>query len=279
MKKNFTFNDSWINALYIRYDLSKLHKYGELYFFEKENIMKCQHFFEFYIEKEILSQLKPQLEKNKKIIFNYLDNMLAIDNIEDWCRENGYKFEIIDKWSAPILFLECSFDEYIKKKSSKQIKKNYNFFQNNKKNYIIKNSDQDDIVELWRDVLIIDNNSWKKSEYSDMKNLDREDLQYFLKVINDRKNVNLSVLYDNVMEPVAYSLMFKNYDMWYQVKWGASTKGRKNFCGFIILFSHIEYLYGISKFLKLDFWGRKSRVYDQLKNKEKLRCHIMVSKE
>lgn len=278
MNNNFTFSDLWINALYIRYDINKLKKYDNIYFYENDNLLKCQHFFYYDLSEDILNCLKFELN-SKKIKFSYIDNEQMINKLKLLCKENGFKFELEDTWEAPILELNESLNNYINKIKSSQIKKNYKYYLIHKENFILKKSNNKNIINLWKDVLKIDNNSWKKNEKSDMKNLDREDLQYLPFLINNEENTSLFVLYDKNNNPISYSLMFKINDEWYQSKWGASNDGRKFKAGFIILFSHIEYLYNLKKYLQLDFWGRRNKTYDNLKNGHKIRSNILISKE
>ena len=68
---------------------------------------------------------------------------------------------------------------------------------------------------LWNYVLQIDYNSWKKDEHSDMKSLDREDLQYLPFFLIDKEHSNLIVVCDEKNNPLAYSLMFRSGDCWY----------------------------------------------------------------
>ena len=112
-----------------------------------------------------------------------------------------------------------------------------------------------------------------------MKSLNREDLQYFPFLLLDKENSNLVVIYDKKDTPLAYSLMFKNNDMWYAVKWGASFQGRKEYAGFYALFNHLEYIYSKDKTIRLDFWGRRNKTYDSLKNDSVNRNHIKIYKE
>ena len=275
MNNNFTFSKKWIDSIYYRYDINRIIKNDNFYFYNSENgILKCQNYFDFNLNNELLDKLS----NCKKIKFSYLDNENTLNIIKEWCKKNKYKFDIEDKWEAPVLKLDISLEEYIKNSNSKQLKRNYMLYKNNIKEYEIKISNNLNIVELWKDVLLIDNDSWKKDELSDMKSLDREDLQYFPYMINNQDNVSLLVLYKDSI-PLAYSLMFKAKDEWFQAKWGTSNEGRLEYCGFKVLFSHIEYLYKNDQFLLLDFWGRINDTYDRLRNNFKYRYHILISKE
>lgn len=274
MKDNFTFSDNWINSIYYRYDINKIEKNDILYFYNYNGLLKCQNYFDYNINNNILNGLL----KYSDIKFSYFDNEKALKKLEEWCINNNYKLKIEDKWEAPILKLNTSLENYIKDSNSKQLKRNYNLYKNKVNRFEIKRSNNLNIVELWKDVLLIDNNSWKKRALSDMKSLDREDLQYFPYMINNQDNISLFVLYEDGI-PLSYSLMFKSKNEWYQAKWGSSDEGRKKYCGFIVLFNHIEYIYDLSPNIIFDFWGRRNETYDRLKNGFKRRYHILLSKE
>ena len=75
-------------------------------------------------------------------------------------------------------------------------------------------------MKLWDYVLKIDLDSWKKDEKSDMKSLNREDLQYLPFLLLKRDKSNLVVICDNDDNPLEYSLMFKDENnCWYAVKY------------------------------------------------------------
>ena len=277
---NFSTSDVWNNSIILRYPIDKIRKIGNLYFVENENILKCQHFFDFDIGTNVLDSLKVQVLNHKKIKFNYINDSELLKKLENWANANQFTYEIIDKWEAPLLFLDTDIKDYLKNNFHSQIRKNYKNYIRNKNNYKFYNSSIDDVIHLWNYVLDIDFHSWKKEENSDMKSLDREDLQYFPFLLTNNKNSNLVVVCDLNDNPLAYSLMFKNDNgCWYAVKWGASTIGRKNYIGFFSLFNHLEYLYEKENHIFLDFWGRRSFVYDSLKNESIVRNHIVIYKK
>lgn len=276
IKKTFSMSEIWINSLYLRYPYNRIKKIGDLYFYEENDILKCQHFFN--IKKCDFELLKKEIKNNKKIRFSYLNESNFINDLKVWTQKNNFVFEIIDSWNAPLLKINSNICNYLENNKSSQIKRNYKKYLRNKNNYLFKNSKDFNILELWKAVLNIDFNSWKKEEISDMKSLNREDLQYLPFLLENKKNSNLVVVYENNI-PLAYSLMFKDYTGWYAVKWGASYKGRKKIAGFYALFNHLEYLYNTDKKINLDFWGRRNNTYDLLKNKSILRYHILIYKK
>lgn len=274
---NFSTSSLWINSLALRYPLDKIQKIGRLYFYLENNLLKCQHFFSFDINDGELDELKKQISLHRKIRFNYLDDSSLLLKLQKWACENHFVYEVIDSWETPKLYLNDSISAYLKNNSNSQIKRNYQYYLKNKGQYHFYNSDDTDALKLWNYVLDIDFKSWKYQEHSDMKSLDREDLQYLPYLLINKKNSSLIVMCDKNDVALAYSLMFKSEnDLWYAVKWGASTLGRKNYAGILCLFQHLEYLEQKDGYINLDFWGRRSQVYDYLKNGSIIRQHILI---
>lgn len=276
---NFSKSEIWNNSLFIRYPIEKIFKLGNLYYFLDGDTLICQSFFNLGLEKKDLDEIKKVIFESKKVRFSYIDDVKDLKALNKLSKDNNFVYEVIDSWEAPRLFLDQNPSSYLENYCGLQIKKNYKKYLNVKKEYKIINSENNDVLKLWSDVLKIDTNSWKKLESSDMKSLNREDLQYFPFLLLDKENSNLVVIYDKKDTPLAYSLMFKNNDMWYAVKWGASFQGRKEYAGFYALFNHLEYIYSKDKTIRLDFWGRRNKTYDSLKNDSVNRNHIKIYKE
>ena len=278
MKMNFSISEDWNNSLILRYSPDKIVKIGKLLLAKSNNIYKCQNFFDFDINDFEFKELMKLINKNYKIRFSYLNDSM-IKKIIELDKDNCCQISYIDSWEAPILLLNDLPYNYFSKSQHSQIRRNYKEYKNNCHKYIFHNSCSKDILPLWNLVLNIDFNSWKKDENSDMKSLDREDLQYLPYMLKNKEKVSLVVVCDFQEQPMAYSLMFKGKDdYWYAVKWGASNIGRKSYIGFYALFNHIEYLYELNGNLKLDFWGRRNLTYDKLKNKSLIRNHILLCK-
>lgn len=276
---NFTKSEIWNNSIILRYPLNEIKKIDSLIFHEENNILKCQHFFDFDISLREYKKMSDEINDSKKIRFNYLDSSALFKHLKKWAINNNYTYQIIDKWKAPRLILKTDVKEYLEKNIHSQIKRNYKKYQKSKNNYIFYNSSSEDTLKLWNYVLEIDNNSWKKQEKSDMKSLNREDLQY-LPFLLSSNNSSLIVVCDSQNNPLAYSLMFKNNNnYWYAVKWGASNIARKNYVGIFCLFYHLEYLYYLNQSLEIDFWGRRNNIYDSLKNDSIDRMHVLIYKE
>mgnify|MGYP003234931124 FL=1 len=224
--------------------------------------------------------MQKEIKNNKKIRFNYINDSVLSNKLKEWAIKNNFEYQIIDEWEAPRLVLnEEDLKKYISICPHSQISKNYKLYCNKKEKLNFYNSVNCDSLMLWNYVLQIDYNSWKKDEHSDMKSLDREDLQYLPFFLIDKEHSNLIVVCDEKNNPLAYSLMFRSGDCWYAVKWGASNLGRKYYAGFYCLFYHLEYLYSLDNKLMIDFWGRRNKTYDELKNDYIIRKHIVVYKK
>ena len=241
---NFSNSNIWIDSLYIRYPINKIVNIGKLYFYNDNNLFICQNFFNPNMGELEIKQLIKRINEGNKVKFSYINNSEILDNLKKMSNDNKFIYEIIDSWEAPRLCLKNNLSNYLLNECGKQIKRDYKLYKKNKENYIFYNSINDDILKLWSYVLKIDFDSWKKEEKSDMKSLNREDLQYLPFLLLKKDNSNLVVVCDKNDNPLAYSLMFKgDNDYWYAVKWGSSYQGRKKYAGFIALFNHLEYIF------------------------------------
>lgn len=277
---NFSNSYIWNESLFIRYPINKIVKVGQLYFYNDNGCLICQNFFKPNIGKIEIEGLIKKINEGNKIKFSYINESQELDIIRQIAIDNRFTYEVIDSWEAPRLSLKTEISNYLLKECGNQIKRNYKMYKNNKENYNFYNSDNNDILKLWDYVLKIDLDSWKKDEKSDMKSLNREDLQYLPFLLLERDKSNLVVICDNDDNPLAYSLMFKDEkNCWYAVKWGASHLGRKKYAGFMVLFNHLEYITSLEKQINIDFWGRRNKTYDSLKNNYINRNHIIIYKK
>lgn len=275
---NFTLSPFWKSAVYDRFLKKDILEIGDLIFAKINGVFRCQHFFDFHINIQNYDEVKKYINKGIKFQFYYIDQNLY-ENIKVWCDENNVNLKVIDSWSAPKLKFLNNITNYLNNECGIQTKKNYKNYQKNKNNFVFLDSKSNNVCELWDDVLKIDECSWKYRENSNMKSLDREDLQYQKFLFNNHEDSFLNVIYkDNI--PLAYSLFFKNNltKQWYAVKWGASDLGRKYYAGFFCLYNHLEKLEKMEGIVDIDFWGRRNSTYDSLKNCENDRYHILVSK-
>lgn len=276
---NFTFSDMWLESIKTRYLPSRVVKIGNLFFANVNGIYRCQHFFDFNITKDEFNQLEYYINKGMKIRFSYIDKKL-FDKIKTWCDNEKIIITILDMWDAPKLNLSNEFiSEYLLNKCGKQTSRNYKKYKKHFFDYKYIDSKSSDVNILWNDTLYIDLHSWKAKEKSDMRSLDREDIQYELFLKQNQKDSLLNLIYYK-KTPLAYSLMFKDAkkNEWYAVKWGASNDGRKHYAGLFCLYNSLEKLEQIEGKVNLDFWGRRSSTYDLLKNHEDKRYHILLEK-
>lgn len=276
---NFSNSNIWNESLFIRYPINKIVKIGQLHFYSDNDYLICQNFFNPNIGEIEIEGLIKKLNEGNKVRFSYINDSKELDILRQLAIDNKFKYEIIDSWKAPRLSLQTELSNYLMNECGNQIKRNYKMYKNNKENYKFYNSNNNDILKLWNYVLKIDFDSWKKEKKSDMKSLNREDLQYFPFLLLERDKSNLVVICDNNNNPLAYSLMFKDDHYWYTVKWGASYLGRKKYAGFMVLFNHLEYITSLENQNNIDFWGRRNKTYDSLKNDSINRKHIIIYKK
>ncbi len=276
---NFTFSRYWKEAIYLRYPESDILKLNSLLFAKVGAEYRCHHFFKFHLDLQDYNEILNQINNGIKLRFNYVDESLY-NALKNWSEKEKKSLKIIDSWDSPKLKLNSSIEDHLLFNCGKQTTRNYKKYKKNSFNFQYLDSKNFSPEILWKDVLLIDVNSWKFRENSDMKSLNREDLQYQQFLINERENTFLNVLYqDNI--PLAYSLFFRNSvtKQWYAVKWGASDLGRKYYAGLFCLYNHLEKLEKIEQRIDLDFWGRRNATYDLLKNYSEKRYHILISKE
>lgn len=287
MDNNITTNKTWIESQKSRYDINKLIQYDNHLFYEDDNTLFSLISFNFEPSDLLMQFIEKKLYEYDSVSFKYLDvDEDAYKNLNMRFSNDKFLFCVQDMWSAPAMKinLDYSLDKYVKN-CDQNIRRNYMRAMNNKENSSFKAvvANEDNILKCWNDVLYIDFNSWKHDEYSDMKSLNREDLQYIFMLLNNNDLCSLYILYEH-NEPMAYSLMIRNGIglKWYAVKWGSSKKGRDNYSGVICLFQHLDYLIekqrneNVSDFIDIDFWGRHQRVYDALANYHIKRAHLAI---
>lgn len=271
---NFTASDVWKCSNKIRYDVKDVLELSNIDFLIRDKYIQCLQFFNVDFTESLLKLLKSTIVNNKDVKFKYIDlSDDDITQIRNWCDKYNVDFVVDDVWDAPKLSLNSSLEDYIKS-CCVRIKRDYTAYLNDKTiKYRIFDKDS---FEMWTSVLKIDKNSWKGDNKCDMKSLEREDLQYIFYLLNCEKNSSLIVAYIGE-KPLAYSLWFKaeNDDLWYAAKWGASSEGRKYCAGIKVLFEHINVM-NKNNYLHLDFWGRRSRFYDMLKNCDVKRYHFQL---
>lgn len=274
---NFTGNKDWRNSIYIRYDLDLIKSSDKLDFIKCKKTATAMQYFECQLADNDIKLIE-ELIKNNTLKFKYINKSSNFfKQIARWSEANNYKLIIEDEWDNPIIKIKKQkVSEYIKQKITNT---HYRKYLREIKNFTYTKSNKNNILDLWKDVLYIDFNSWKKQEESDMKNLDREDLQYIFYMLSKPSNTSLLVFYFDG-EPVAYSLYLKEEktDLWYAAKWGASNIGREKNAGINCFFKHLE-LETEQKDICIDTWSRRNFFYEKLAEDNIKRVHIKIKRK
>lgn len=289
---NFTYNDFWSLGVWLRYDCNNILQFPK----EKTSLIKLNDsdfiftsYFDVCLSSYFLTKLNDLINSNKKISFSYINiDTSDFTEFEIFLKENNIDIIYDDIWEAPIIQISknYSFQEFFlsrKRRLQITMKKIKKIVKNNNLSFDIKFSDSSNIFLLWKDMLYIDNNCWKKFEKSDMKSLEREDLQYLTFALMKSDSVSLSICYCNET-PVAFSFMFycEESDNWYAVKWGTSDLGRLYYSGIYLLINHIEFLFNKfksdNKNLNIDLWGRRSEIYNQISTGTRTRANFTLKR-
>lgn len=276
MKSNFTYSTCWKKSLILRYPVNDILSVNNICFVKKNNDYYFQHFFELPQNLNFVDIINKKTIEDAKFVFKYI-NKSNLVNLEKWCNLYNYEIEIIDEWKAPFLKVDKQIEDIFENSPHKQTKKNYRHYKKNKDKYEFTTSIKHNTLDLWNCVLKIDNDSWKKEENSDMKSLEREDLQYLPFMLNNPDKVSLVVMFED-KKPISYSLFFQENNLWYAVKWGSNNSGRNNYAGIICLFEHLNIIYNKNNNFIIDFWGRNNNVYDKLKNFDIERMHFSIKR-
>ena len=129
---NFSRSQIWNNSLALRYPIDKIKKIGNMYFFENDNILKCQHFFDFNITESELKELEYEINNQKLIRINYLNDSSLSNTLNLWAKKNNFSYQIIDEWKAPRLNLNDDIRKYLEENQHSQIRRNYKLYDKNK---------------------------------------------------------------------------------------------------------------------------------------------------
>ena len=205
MKSNFTNDKLYRDSLYFRFTTNKIKSSKNLDIVKYFGKNICFQYFDSAIDDEDISFLK-NINKSSNIQFRY-SNLYKVLNI-------NFIIDITDKWKAPILELKKNeVDNYVNSKSynfRRMIKKNDNYLKELK-------FKKGNTFDLWKNILYIDQNSWKSEEESDMFNLSYEHIT----LLSQIKNSDIEVAYKNGV-PVGYSLLIYYSGIYYAAKWGAT---------------------------------------------------------
>ncbi|RAY97133.1 hypothetical protein DP187_21780 [Enterobacter cloacae] len=219
-----------------------------------------------------------QLLRQQPIIFRYLNfNSRAYAFLRDFSERYELKLEEQDRWAAPLLLVPAGqhVREFLTERSSR-LKRS---LKKSDGEWLMKCSTTSDATVLWQDAITIDKSSWKAVCGSDMLSLNREDLQYLPGILAGDDNYHLAVVYHLDGTPASWSLMiFDGCSEWYAAKWGCTERGRKIGLGIACLVAHLEILSTSSASpLYVDFWGRRSEIYNQLAVDWRERVNLRIS--
>ncbi len=264
MINNFTSKKNYRDSLYLRF-LNKNIKSSDnldiIRYFDGNN---CFQYFDININENDISFLK-KINKTSNIKFRNINKDSNLIKV----LSKYFNIEITNEWNSPILEIKKDkFNDYVKSKSNdfkRLIKKN------DKLSKFLKFKHTNN-TELWKDILYIDQNSWKNKEGSDMFSLYNEHISCMSQI----KNSNIEVAYLN-NEPVGYSLLYYDNGIYYAAKWGATDKGRSYNAGIICLLNQIKRI-NKQKDIYVDLWGRNNKIYDRISTSSIKRVYFVIRK-
>ncbi|MEX0447260.1 AAA family ATPase [Xenorhabdus sp. SGI246] len=274
---NPTTSHLWRLGTALRYSEFRRFEHVDLVWQEGQQQWQSNTFFDFTFtaqeEKELLSFLKQQ-----PVLFKYLNEKSRVYScLRDLAQQHGLRCYAESKWSAPIVNIppKTRVADFLIQHSTRlkrSLKKAHSYHT------ITRYSTSAQTEQLWQDALYVDAKGWKIIQQSDMRSLNREDLQYLPGLLSKSNQYHLAVTYDDNDTPGAWSLMINNgAGQWYAAKWGCSYQGREKLMGINCLISHLETLYCPYTGLQLDLWGRENEFYDQLANEYIERLHLRIT--
>lgn len=271
---NFTSNELWRKILYFRYPFEKVFSSKNLDFVDRDDFIECKQNFNIKVEEEDLI-LIDELLKLKEVKFKYVNeefyNLLR-DNLS--LKNDIY---IDSEWENPLIKIEQKqLKQYIGSKKE-NIKRNYKKYLLEKNSNLFYDEENNDFYSLWKNILSIDQNSWKKNKETDMMNLEYEHLQYMFFCIKDIKYY-IDIICDTNKEPIGYSFMFEYNNVLYAAKWGATDKGRKKKAGIICFFRQLERLCN-NKNIVIDTWSRNNMFFEEISNDGTHRINLTMRKK
>ncbi|PHM48394.1 hypothetical protein [Xenorhabdus miraniensis] len=275
---NPTASHLWCLGTALRYTEFKRFKCVDLVWQESDpQQWQSNTFFDFTFtvqeEKELLVFLKQQ-----SVLFKYLNvKSRAYSYLYDLAQQHGLRCHETSKWMAPIVNIppKITVADFLIQHSTR-LKRSLKKARTH--HTVTRYSTSGHTEQLWQDALYVDAQSWKIIQQSDMRSLNREDLQYLPGLLSKSNLYHLAVTYDDNGTPGAWSLMINNgAGQWYATKWGCSHQGREMLMGINCLISHLEMLYCSYTGLQVDLWGRENEFYDQLATEYIERLHLRIA--
>ncbi|PHM70203.1 AAA family ATPase [Xenorhabdus kozodoii] len=274
---NPTTSHLWRLGTTLRYPKFRRFEQVDLVWQEDHQQWQSNTFFEFAFtaqeKEELLSFLTQQ-----PVLFKYVNaKSHAYSYLHDLAKQRGLRCHEESAWSAPIVNIPpktniADFLSHHSARVKRSLKKARAYHT------VTRYSAYGQTEQLWQDALHIDTQGWKSIQRSDMRSLNREDLQYLPGLLSNSHQYHLAVTYDDNGTPGAWSLMINNgAGQWYAAKWGCSDQGREKLMGINCLMSHLEMLYCPYTGLQLDLWGRENDFYDQLATTYLDRLHLRIT--
>ncbi|MDR0217462.1 MAG: ATP-binding protein [Enterobacteriaceae bacterium] len=274
---NPTASHWWHLGTALRYPELKCFEYVDLVWQESLQQWQSNTFFDFTFtaqeEKELLSFLKQQ-----PVLFKYLNaQSRACFHLHNLAQQHGLRCHEENRWPAPVINIpaKTTVADFLNQYSTR-LKRSIKKARTHRT--VTRYSTSGQIEQLWQDALYVDTKGWKILQQSDMRSLNREDLQYLPGLLSKSNHYHLAVTYDDNGTPGAWSLMINNgAGQWYAAKWGCSYQGREKLMGINCLIDHLDALYCPYAGLQVDLWGRENEFYDQLANEYIERLHLRVT--
>ena len=271
---NFTYDKLWRKIIYFRYPFEKIFSSKNLDFVDRDDFIECKQNFQIKANEEDLLLLDKLLEM-KEVKFKYVDvNFFKL--LEDKF-SHKYNIEIDSKWQNPIIKIEQNkLKQHIDYKNE-NIKRDYKKYLLVKESSLFYDEESLDFYDLWKNILSIDQNSWKKTEETDMMNLEYEHLQYMFFCLKDVKYY-IDIMCNSNKEPIGYSFMFEYDNVIYAAKWGATDEGRRNKAGIVCFFRQLERL---SKNINvvIDTWSRNNIFFEKVSNDSVARINLTLRRK
>lgn len=267
MNNNFTTDKKYRNSLYYRFPIKNIKSSENIDVIRYYDGNNCFQYFDFPITKADLNLLE-RINKYSKIKFRNINK----DSNAFRIISSNFDVEITQEWDSPILYVKKKeFDTYVKEKSNdfRRLIKKHNIFS---KQLTFKISNKKNKEDLWKDILYIDQSSWKREEQSDMMNLYYEHISCLSQINNSI--IEIAYLQG---EPIAYSLLYLFNGIYYAAKWGATQTGREYNAGIICLLNQIKRISN-KEDMYLDLWGRNNKIYDRLKTNSIKRIYFTIKK-
>ena len=90
---NFSNSNIWIDSLYIRYPIDKIVKIGAMYFYNDNDLLICQNFFQPSINEQDIEALIQVVNKGVKVRFSYIDNSEILDTLQKMASDNRFIYD------------------------------------------------------------------------------------------------------------------------------------------------------------------------------------------